>query len=210
MTVFDNPTGDSDWRDVVRARLFDRRIVMVRGSLDDEVAGQAAAELMTLDASGDEAITLHVDCAGGTLDAAFTLMDTIDLLGVPVHTVCVGRADGPAVGVVAVGRRRSTSPHSRFHLCQPQASVQGTARDLERWARHHEDQIARFASRLAEATRQPSERIEADLDAGRYLDAEEAVQYRLVDEVMRPKRAEIRPFPAPPSPFGFQPKRSPR
>src|SRR3954452_19253684 len=165
---------------------------------------------MTLDASGDEAVTLHIDCAGGTLDAAFTLMDTIDLLGVPVHTVCVGRADGPAVGVVAVGRRRSASPHSRFRLCQPQASVQGTARDLERWARHHEDQIARFASRLAEATRQPAERIEADLDVGRYLDADEAVQYRLVDEVMRPNRADIRQFPAPPSPFGFQPKRSPR
>ena len=204
---FDQGNGRSnDFGDVVRARLFERRIVMMRGTLDDALAGQTAAELMTLDSFGDEAITVHVDCAGGTLDAAFTVMDTIDLLGVAVHTVCVGRADGPAVGVVAVGTHRSAAPHARFHLTQPEASVQGTARELERWARHHEDQLARYAARLAEATRVPAERVEADLDAGRYLDAEEALRYRLIDEVMRPG-ADIRQFPTPPSPYGFKPPR---
>lgn len=193
-----------DWQTTVRARLFDRRIVVLRGTLDDEAAGHAAAELMTLDASGDDPITLHVDASGGTLDAAFTVMDTVDLLGVPVRTICMGRAEGPPVGVVAVGRSRAAAPHARFRLSPPQATVQGTATELERWARHHEDQLARFVKRIADATGQQAERVEADFDQGRYLSAEEALQYRLIDEILRPG-ADIRPFPSPPSSFGFQP-----
>ena len=83
--------------EALRARLFEQRIVSLRGTLDDEVAGLVCAELMTLDASGDSAITLFVDSGEATLSAAFSVMDTIDLLGVPVHATCMGRA-GPAVG----------------------------------------------------------------------------------------------------------------
>jgi ATP-dependent Clp protease protease subunit len=171
------------WPEALRARLFEQRIVSLRGPLDDEVAGLACAELMTLDASGDGAVTLFVDSGEGTLSAAFAVMDTIDLLGVPVHATCLGRADGPAVGVLAVAQRRRAAPHARFHLTAPGFTVAGTAGDLERWATHHQQQLDSFVSRLSEATKRPLEHVEADVFAGRYLTAEEAVAYGLIDEI---------------------------
>jgi ATP-dependent Clp protease protease subunit len=175
--------------DPVTAGLFARRIVTLRGVLDDQAAGRVAAELMMLDASGDGSIELFVDSGEGTLEAAFAVMDTIDLLGVPVRATCLGRADGPAVGVVAVAHRRRASAHGRFHLIAPRTTVQGTAGDLQRWVRHHQSQLEVFAARLADATGRPVEHVEADLDAGRYLNAEEAIRYGLIDELWSPTRA---------------------
>ncbi len=104
----------------MRSRLFDHRTIFIRGVLDDETANRAAAELMTLDATGDERITLQLDLAGGTLEAAFTVMDVIDLMGVPVHALCVGRAVGPAVGVLAVATifgRSSAASGTKLNAC---------------------------------------------------------------------------------------------
>lgn len=200
------PGGPSsiDWSSWVSARLFDRRVVFLRGELDDRMAGQVVAQLMTLDATGDDVVDLHVDSAEGTLEAAFSVMDTIDLLGVPVHATCVGRAEGPAVGVVAVAERRRAAPHARFRLCEPRSSFEGRAADLERWARHRQAQLAGFVARLAEATGRPGEHLEADLCSGRYLDATEAVSYRLVDEVWQPSRSG-RSRDAMRGPLGFRP-----
>jgi ATP-dependent Clp protease, protease subunit len=189
--------------DLVRARLFDQRIVSLRGALTDEVAGLVCAQLMTLDASGDDSVTLFVDSGEGTLSAAFAVMDTIDLLGVPVHVTCLGRADGPAVGVVAVGARRRASRHARFHLSAPRAVVAGTAGDMERWISHHQQQLDNFITRLSEATRQPVEHLEADLDIGRFLNAEDALRYGLIDEIWQPDRSGSPPPDRPP--LGFRP-----
>ncbi len=187
-----DPTG-GDWADIVRGQLFDRRTVVIRGVLDDAAANQAAAELMTLDATGDSRVTLHVDASGGTIEAAFAVMDVIDLLGVPVHILCVGRAEGPAAGVVAVGSRRACTPNTRFRLVDPDASMTGSAADLARWAEHHLDQVRRFHERVASAVRRPAEQVAADCAAGRYLSAEEALDYGLVDEIAS-RRATVYPL----------------
>ena len=170
-----------DLNDRLRAQLFDRRVVLLRGPLDDRRATQVAAELMTLDAEGDEAVTLQVDSAGGTLEAAFMVIDTIDLLGVPVRTVCLGRAEGPAVGIVAVGEGRTVAPHARFRLQVPVATYEGPARQVEGWARQSRLQEDRFVARLAQATGRPDGEVAADLESGRYLDAGAAIAYGLVD-----------------------------
>ena len=85
-------------------RLFERRIVLCRGVLDDALAGRVAAELMTLDALGDGAVELQLDSEGASLEAAWTLIDVIDLLGVPVNIVCSGRVEGAAVGLLTCRR----------------------------------------------------------------------------------------------------------
>lgn len=169
--------------DLLRAQLFSRRIVFLRGALDDAAAGDVAAQLMTLDASGDGPVQLHVDSPGGALEPAFVLIDTIGLLGVPVHAVCVGRAEGAAVGVFAAAALRRAAPHARFRLSQPDEKVGGVARDIETWVAHKQRLLDDFHRHLATATGRPFEQIEADTDARRFLDVDEAIAYGLVQEV---------------------------
>ncbi len=165
------------------ARLFERRTLIASGALDEMLAGDVATALMTLDATGDDPVTLHLDCALGPLEAAFTVMDTIDLLGVPVHATCMGRLEGPAVGVLAVAHHRAMRPHARARMCEPTFAYRGNAAELERWAELHESQLQRFAARVGEATGRPSEHVEADFRVGRFLDAREALAYGLIDEI---------------------------
>ena len=189
------------WDELVRARLFDRRTVFVTGELDDVAAAHAAAELMTLDGTGDDAVQLQLDSPGGTLEAALTLMDVIDLLGVPVRATCVGRVAGAAAGVLAVADRRIAMPHARLRLCEPRVSFEGRAADIASWADHHHRQLGNFCERLAGAMRRPIEKVADDLRAGRWLDADEALRIGLVDEIARP--GEVREFPV--RGFGFRP-----
>jgi len=196
------------WADWLRGRMFDRRVVVVAGSLDDAVASRVAAELMTLDACGDEAVQLMLDSAGGTLEAALTVIDVIDLLGVPVHATCFGRAEGSAVGVFAVASRRVAAPHARFRMCEPASRFSGRASDVAAWATERERQLHRFSERLAAASGQPVDSILAATREGRYLDAHEASWFGLVDEIARPTAASVHPFAR--RPVGFGPKRPSR
>ncbi len=172
--------GPPTW---LHEKLFERRVVFVTGRLDDAVAARAAAEIMSLAAAGEEPIELHVDSPDGTLEAAFVLIDTLDLLRAPVHAHCRGAAGGPAIGVVAVAGHRSASPHARFRLAQPRVQLSGTPDQLASHARQHRDLLVRFQARLARATGRPVDEIADDMRRGRYLDAGEALDYGLIDMI---------------------------
>jgi ATP-dependent Clp protease protease subunit len=179
--------GDfSDPQAWMQKQLFDRRMVLLSGVLDDGVANRVGVSLMTLDATGDAAVLLQIDSGDGTVDAALALMDIVDLLGVPVHATCVGQAAGPAVGVLAVCDRRTVSPHARLRLFEPTVAVHGSARQLRQLASGHLDRMATFWTRLSEATGQSMETIRHDASGGRFFSAEEAVAYGLADRVAIP------------------------
>ena len=99
-------SGPWDERPSLEAQLLERRVVRLWGPLDDMAVARACAELMALDATGDGAVQLYVGSSGGPLHAAMSFIDTMDLLGVPVNVICLGRVEGAAVGVVAAGVRR--------------------------------------------------------------------------------------------------------
>ena len=165
------------------AGLFGRRVVFLRGPIDDERAGHLALALMTLDADGDEPVELRVDGEGGTLAGAFAVIDTLDLLGVPVHATCAGRATGAVLAAFACCMRRRVTPHAWVRLEWPTGAFDGAAGDVEAWLDAHAADAARFVTRLAAATGRPEDRCRADLDARRAFDAHDAVRYGLADEI---------------------------
>jgi ATP-dependent Clp protease protease subunit len=183
VTRSDEPPGRGGPPAWLPAKLFERRIVLITGRLDDAVAARAAAEIMGLEAAGDEPIELQVDSPDGTLEAAFVLIDTLDGLRAPVRAHCRGAAGGPGVGVVAVAGDRSAAPHARFRLAQPTVQLSGTPDQLAAQARQHRDLLVRFQARLARATGRPVDEIADDMRGGRYLDARQALDYGLIDRI---------------------------
>jgi ATP-dependent Clp protease protease subunit len=183
-----------EWDDWLEGHLFDRRVLVLRGPLDDRTATRAASQLMTLDAVGDAAVQLQLDSPGGSLEAAFAVIDVIDALGVSLEVLCLGRVEGAAVAVAAAGHRRTSLPHTRFRLADPDVAIEGRAADLERLVEAHRQALARYHERLAAATGRSVPEIEAACREGRWLDAAEAKAFGLVDDVGRPKRANLRPL----------------
>ena len=167
----------------LQEKLFERRIVLVTGRLDADLAAGAAAALITLDAIGDEPIELHLDSPDGTLESAFVLIDTIDLLHATLLAHCRGQVGGPAIGVAAAADHRSASPHTRFRLFQPTGQFSGTPDQIASHSRQQQDLLWRFHARLAQLTGRPAEEIAEDMRRGLYLDAREALDYGLIDEI---------------------------
>ena len=172
-------------------QLFGRRTVLVATTLDDETASRVAAELMTLDALGDDPIELWINCSGGTFDAALAVMDIIDLAGVPVHATCLGRAHGPAVGVLAVAHHRAATPHSQLRFDAPASSLAGPISDVvaaaEEITRRHDD----FCRRIAHTSGQSAEWVADALRSRRTLAPIEGVRAGLLDEIAGPRAAPV-------------------
>jgi ATP-dependent Clp protease protease subunit len=164
-------------------RLLERRMVLVSGHLDLAAATDAAARLMLLDGSGDEAIELMLTCPDGDLGAAMALADTVELVGVTVRALCAGSIGGPALLPFAVATRRIAQPHATFLLAEPRLEVDGRASDVAAEAARHAELVVEFQRRLAEATGQPVDVIAADLRRRRFLTATDAMACGLVDEI---------------------------
>jgi ATP-dependent Clp protease protease subunit len=169
----------------LQEKLFERRIVLVTGRLDDDLVAEAAAAVMALDALGEEPIDLHLDSPGGTLEAAFVLMDTLDRLRATLRAHCRGQVGGPAIGVVVAADHRSAGPHTRFRLFQPTARFSGTPDQIAAHSRQQQDLLWRLHARLARRTGRPAEEVAEDMRRGRHLDAGEALDYGLIDEIRR-------------------------
>jgi ATP-dependent Clp protease, protease subunit len=201
--------GAASLADVMARRLLEQRVVLLSGTLDELTATRVSAELMTLDADGDDPVTLRVDCGDAALAPALTLMDVVELMGVPVHALCLGQVSGGAVGVVAVCEHRAALPSTRISLCEPTTHLEAHVRNVAQRVELHAAERRRFCERIGEAAGKAAETVEADFDRGRFLSAEEAVAYGILDEVSRPDAA-IRPLRGggeSQPPMGFRPLR---
>lgn len=183
------PSSPSQWHLVdshpewLSERLLDRRMVSLAGPLDAEAANRAVASLALLDASGDDPVELRLCDVDADLDVALTVVDTLDLMGVPVHATCLGKLTGLAIAILAVADRRTAARHATLHLREPRTQCSGHAGDVATHAEHHQRRLRLLQERVARACRRPTDAVAADMRAGRILTAEEAQGYGLVDAV---------------------------
>lgn len=185
--------GPTQWHEWALAELLESRTVLLDGPVDSDRALAVSAELMLLDGEGDDAVQLRIEAAGGTLDGALMLMDVIDLLGVPVQATCMGRAEGAALFVLAVCPERVVGPHARLHLSEPPAVYEGF-RDVAGAAEHHRARLDQLVARLVAITGRTDVDVRDALDRGRFLSPEDALDWRLADQIASPE-ASIRRFP---------------
>jgi ATP-dependent Clp protease, protease subunit len=169
-------------------RLLAQRIVLLSGPLDGAAATAAVARLMLLDADSGERIELRLSCPDGDLEASLVLAEAVDLLRAPVTAVLLGTVGGPVLAVVAAADRVVAHANASLVLREPRTSATGRADELLSAGEQHARQVAELCSRIATATGRLPDEIAAQLREGRVVDARQAVEYGLVDELLAPRR----------------------
>jgi ATP-dependent Clp protease protease subunit len=167
-------------------RLFQRRVVFANGQLDGELVDIVSVQLLALDAIDDLPIKLYVDCGEAQLDAALTLLDICEVVSAPLTVVVQNRLVGAGLVLLTTRHRRLAQPHASLQLAQPRfEQTQGTANHIARVAEEHARRVGILIERLAERTTRPTTIIADDMERGIFLTADQAVEYGLVDEVLR-------------------------
>lgn len=167
--------------------LLRNRIIFLGTPIDDQVANLVVAQMLFLDNENpDQEIRLYINSPGGLITAGLAIYDTMQLINAPVSTICVGLAASMGTVLLAAGAkgRRYALPNSTIHIHQPLGGTQGQAIDIAIDAKRIMHERERLNAILARHTGQPVERIARDTDRNYYMDAAEAVEYGLIDEVL--------------------------
>ena len=171
----------------IYSRLLKERVVFLCGPVDDLVSNVVVAQLLFLESENpDKDIHLYINSPGGMVTAGLAVYDTMQFVKPDVSTMCVGQAASMGALLLAGGARgkRYCLPHSRMMIHQPLGGFQGQASDIDIHAREILRTRERLNDILASHTGQPLERIRTDTDRDRFMEAEEAREYGLVDEVL--------------------------
>jgi ATP-dependent Clp protease protease subunit len=182
-----SPRGERTYD--IFSRLLMDRIVFLGASISDEVANIVIAQLLFLDADNPEKdINMYINSPGGLVHSGLAIYDTMQHVRAPINTICMGMAASMGAFLLAAGTRgkRGALPHSRIMIHQPSGGSQGSAADIEIAAREILHTRATMNRLFAMHTGQPVEVIERDVDRDRYMSAEEAKAYGIIDQVFTP------------------------
>jgi ATP-dependent Clp protease protease subunit len=173
--------------------LLKERIVFLGYPITDQVANVIIAQLLFLEREDpDKDISLYIHCPGGVINSGLAIYDTIQLIRCDVSTICVGLAASMGTILMAAGAKgkRYALPNATVHMHQPMGGAQGQASDIEIAAREILRLQDVIRSLLVEHTGQSLEKIIQDTDRDFYMSAEAAVEYGVVDEILRRPEAE--------------------
>ena len=174
----------------IYSRLLKDRIIFLAGPITDPVANSIIAQMLFL-ASKDshKDIQLYINTPGGSVTAGMAIYDTMQYVKPDISTVCFGLAASMGATLLAAGKKgkRFALPNSQILLHQVAGGVTGEAVEIEITAKQIIKIKEKLNKILAEHTGQPLEKIERDTDRDFYLSAEEAKDYGLIDQVIKPK-----------------------
>ncbi len=193
MVVEQTPRGERAFD--IFSRLLKERVIFVVGQVEDHMANLIVAQLLFLESENPEKdVYLYVNSPGGSVTAGLAIYDTMQFIKPAVSTICVGQAASMGAVLLAAGAKgkRYCLPHSRMMIHQPLGGFQGQASDFDIHAREILLVRDRLNAILARHTGQDIAQIEQDTDRDRFMSAEQAVAYGLVDAVLT-RRSEETP-----------------
>jgi ATP-dependent Clp protease protease subunit len=179
----------------IYSRLLKDRIVFLGSQVNDEVANSIVAQLLFLQSDDPKAdIHLYVNSPGGSVTAGLAIYDTMQFVTCDVATYCIGQAASMGAVLLTAGAKgkRHALPNARIMIHQPLAGMEGTAEEIMIHAKEFRKIKKRLNEILIKHTGHTLEQIEKDTDRDRFMTADEAMEYRLVDRViehMEPKVA---------------------
>ncbi len=180
-------TPNGDYHMDIYSHLLDERIIMLDGPVDDASASIIKAQLMYLDAKDpDKDIHLYVNSPGGSVSAGMGIIDVMNLVHADVSTIATGMAASMGSLILACGAKgkRYTLKHSEVMIHQPLGGAQGQATDIQIAARHIERTKNVIAKMYEDATGRAMDDIMKDIERDNWLDAQEAVDYGIVDAIL--------------------------
>jgi ATP-dependent Clp protease protease subunit len=171
----------------IYSRLLKDRIIFLGTQVNDEVANAIVAQMLFLQSDDPKAdIHLYVNSPGGSVSAGLAIYDTMQFITCDVATYCVGQAASMGAVLLTAGApgKRFALPNARIMIHQPLAGMQGTAEEIMIHAKEFKRIKQKMNEILIKHTGHPIDKIERDTDRDRFMSAEEAAEYRLVDKVI--------------------------
>jgi ATP-dependent Clp protease, protease subunit len=178
----------------IYSRLLSERIIFLGTEIDDGVANVVMAQLLHLEAaSTDLEISLYINSPGGTYSALTAIYDTMQFIQPDVATICMGQASSAAAVLLAAGApgRRSVLQHAKVLLHQPSSQARGTLPDLAVQAKEVARVRAEFDEILSRHTGHPVSKIRSDTDRNMTLNAQEAIDYGLADQIITTRKEAL-------------------
>jgi ATP-dependent Clp protease protease subunit len=172
----------------IYSRLLRERIVFLNGEVNDAVASLVCAQLLFLEAENPrKPIHLYINSPGGVITSGLAMYDTMRYISSPVHTLCMGTARSMGSFLLMAGEpgERAALPNASLHVHQPLGGFQGQASDILIHAEEIQQTKRRMIRLYAEHCGRSYEEVERTLDRDRFMTAEEALEWGLIDRVLQ-------------------------
>lgn len=171
----------------IYSRLLKNRIILLSGEINDDTANVIIAELLYLDSLNDNDIQLYINSPGGSITAGMAIYDTMNFIKSDVSTTCVGMAASMAAFLLSCGKKgkRYCLPNSEVMIHQPLGGVQGQATEIDIVAKRIVNLRKKLNTILSKNTNKTLKQIEKDTDRDYYMNAFEALDYGIIDKILK-------------------------
>src|SRR5262245_60824744 len=180
----------------IYSRLLKDRIIFLGSQVNDEVANSLVAQMLFLQSEDAKAdIHLYINSPGGSVSAGLAIYDTMQFISCDVATYCIGQAASMGAVLLAAGAagKRHALPNARIMIHQPLAGMEGSAEDIMIHAKEFKKVKQRLNRILIKHTGHPIEKVEQDTDRDRFMAADEALEYGLIDKVIDRMEPVVKP-----------------
>lgn len=172
------------------SRLLKDRIILLSGEIDDECANSVIAQLLYLDSLNHEEISLYINSPGGSVTSGMAIYDTMNFVKSDVSTICLGMAASMGAFLLSSGKKgkRYALPNSEIMIHQPLGGAKGQATEIKIAAEQILKTKEKLNKILSENTGKDLEKVEQDTERDHFLDANEALDYGLIDKIITQKK----------------------